>query len=438
MDLAAALRYLDEHVNLEAVVAGRHVAGPTLERMQRLMRRARRPPARRAARSTSPAPTARARPPRSSTRSDRGPRPHGGHLHQPPPASGSTSASRATASPSATTSSAEAIAERGRRRGAGRRRTVVLRDPHRRRVPLVRRRGGRRRRGRGRAARPVGRHQRGRRPRSRSSPTSGSTTPSTPGRLAASTSPRRRPASSSRARRSCWARPIPSSCPCFLPNDRGETCRSATSTSRAIDNHARGRRPPARPAHAGRGATTSCTCPLHGAHQGDNAAAALAAVEAFFGRAARRRARRGGRSTNVVMPGRFEVVGTPSARAARRRAQPRGRRRRGGQSSTKSSRRRRTHLCGRDAERTRSRRHARGARRGIGAARDRDRAGDVPRASPRRTSPVLRCRSTSTSWWSTACRAAVDRALDEALVDDLILITGSLYVVGEARGGLVA
>jgi folylpolyglutamate synthase/dihydropteroate synthase len=35
-------------------------------------------------------------------------------------------------------------------------------------------------------------------------------------------------------------------------------------------------------------------------------------------------------------------------------------------------------------------------------------------------------------------RAAVDRALDEALADDLILITGSLYVVGEARGGLVA
>ena len=35
-------------------------------------------------------------------------------------------------------------------------------------------------------------------------------------------------------------------------------------------------------------------------------------------------------------------------------------------------------------------------------------------------------------------RAAVDRALDEALVDDLISITGSLYVVGEARGSLVA
>ncbi len=36
MDLAAALRYLDEHVNLEAVVADRH-SHPTLERMQRLM-----------------------------------------------------------------------------------------------------------------------------------------------------------------------------------------------------------------------------------------------------------------------------------------------------------------------------------------------------------------------------------------------------------------
>ena len=36
MDLPAALRYLDEHVNLEAVVADRH-SHPTLERMQRLM-----------------------------------------------------------------------------------------------------------------------------------------------------------------------------------------------------------------------------------------------------------------------------------------------------------------------------------------------------------------------------------------------------------------
>jgi dihydrofolate synthase/folylpolyglutamate synthase len=36
MDLTAALRYLDEHVNLEAVVADRH-SHPTLERMQRLM-----------------------------------------------------------------------------------------------------------------------------------------------------------------------------------------------------------------------------------------------------------------------------------------------------------------------------------------------------------------------------------------------------------------
>jgi len=36
VDLSAALRYLDEHVNLEAVVADRH-SHPTLERMQRLM-----------------------------------------------------------------------------------------------------------------------------------------------------------------------------------------------------------------------------------------------------------------------------------------------------------------------------------------------------------------------------------------------------------------
>ena len=48
--------------------------------------------------------------------------------------------------------------------------------------------------------------------------------------------------------------------------------------------------------------------PLHGWHQGDNAAVAIAAVEAFFGGALDRDTLMEGLST-VTMPGRFEVVG---------------------------------------------------------------------------------------------------------------------------------
>lgn len=48
--------------------------------------------------------------------------------------------------------------------------------------------------------------------------------------------------------------------------------------------------------------------PLHGWHQGDNAAVAIAAVEAFFGGALNRDTLLEGLAT-VTMPGRFEVVG---------------------------------------------------------------------------------------------------------------------------------
>ena len=48
--------------------------------------------------------------------------------------------------------------------------------------------------------------------------------------------------------------------------------------------------------------------PLHGWHQGENAAVAIAAVEAFFGAAIDRDTLNDGLST-VTMPGRFEVVG---------------------------------------------------------------------------------------------------------------------------------
>ena len=95
-----------------------------------------------------------------------------------------------------------------RHRAAARAPAVLLRAAHRGRLPVVLRRGRGRGRGRGGPARALGRHQRGRRPRSPCSPTSATTTP-TDGATGAAASPRRRPASSSRVRRSCWARPIP-------------------------------------------------------------------------------------------------------------------------------------------------------------------------------------------------------------------------------------
>ncbi len=67
--------------------------------------------------------------------------------------------------------------------------------------------------------------------------------------------------------------------------------------------------------------------PLHGAHQAQNAAVALAAVEAFFGVGSTRPARLDIDTVRdafaaVTSPGRLEVVRAQPDRRARRRAQP--------------------------------------------------------------------------------------------------------------------
>ena len=112
----------------------------------------------------------------------------------------------------------------------------------------------------------------------------------------------------SRAPRSCSARPIPSCVPIFEAREPG-TRRAARPRLRCA--RATGSRSAA-------ASSTSYTparryddvfVPLHGAHQADNAAIALAAAEAFVGRAARRRRRRARRSRAVRSPGRLEVVG---------------------------------------------------------------------------------------------------------------------------------
>ena len=99
--------------------------------------------------------------------------PVGGHRHQPVPRARSTSGCRGTASPSPTTSSTELLV-RDRRRRAPPAPTApsYFEIINAAALRLVRRHRGRRRRDRGGPRAALGRHQRGRRPRSRSSPTS--------------------------------------------------------------------------------------------------------------------------------------------------------------------------------------------------------------------------------------------------------------------------
>ena len=197
--------------------------------------------------------------------------------------SGSTSAWSWNGEPIAD-DDARRAARRGSRvdRGVPRRAAELLRDPHRGRVPLVRRRRGRRRGRRGRAGRHLGRDQRRRR-RRRGRHQREHRPRRVPRPDAAPRSRPRRRASSSRARRSCSARPIPSSSPIFAGARarRGSLLRDRDFGVRA--QPARARRPPRRP-RTRRGAQyADVFLPLHGAHQADNAAIALAAAEAFVG-----------------------------------------------------------------------------------------------------------------------------------------------------------
>ena len=116
MDLTAALRYLDEHVNLEAVVADRH-SHPTLERMQRLMHVLGDPqhaaPLVHITGTNGKGSTAQI-----ATRLLEVARADGRHLHQPSPAADQRAHRGQRVSDQPTTTSAEAIRGDGRRRGA--------------------------------------------------------------------------------------------------------------------------------------------------------------------------------------------------------------------------------------------------------------------------------------------------------------------------------
>ena len=185
--------------------------------------------------------------------------------------------------------------------------------------------------------------------------------------------------------------------------------------------------------------------PLHGAHQAQNAAVALAAVEAFLGAgadtgSARRRGGPRGASSAVSSPGRLEVVRSAPTVLRRRRAQPA---RDGGDASP------------RWASRSRSAGWSAWSR----CSADKDAAGDAGALEPVLDEIVVtaelarpaRCRPTSSPRWPCevfgADRVVVEPRLDDAIEaamqlaeegeDQLggagVLVTGSVVTVGEAR-----
>ena len=177
--------------------------------------------------------------------------------------------------------------------------------------------------------------------------------------------------------------------------------------------------------------------PLHGAHQVDNAAIALAAAQAHVGTALDEESVHEG-FARVTSPGRLEVMGTQPLDPARRRAQRRGGRRARPSARATNSRRNRARSssasCGRRTRPRCSPRSTSPASSGSSAPARRR-----PRAGPGRRSPTRRWRSASRRTGSTCYAdvgAAVDRARDITAADGQIVVTGSLYVVGAARAAL--
>lgn len=175
--------------------------------------------------------------------------------------------------------------------------------------------------------------------------------------------------------------------------------------------------------------------PLHGRHQGDNASAAIAAVEAFFGHAIDREVLEEGLNS-VAMPGRFEVVHHQPLVIIDGAHNPAG-----------------ADVC---AEVFFSDFDPVGARRlVVGTLRSRDPHALLSGLRADEFDQVICCTAPSPRGLPAADLAevaremgcddvvvresvagAIDRALTDANADDAVLVTGSLYVVGEARGHL--
>ncbi|MBK9181021.1 MAG: bifunctional folylpolyglutamate synthase/dihydrofolate synthase [Acidimicrobiales bacterium] len=172
--------------------------------------------------------------------------------------------------------------------------------------------------------------------------------------------------------------------------------------------------------------------PLHGAHQGDNAAAALAAAEAFFGRALDPDLIAGG-FAEVTVPGRFEVVHRHPLVVLDGAHNPAGAEVAAGvlEEDFGADDNRVLvvgMLAGRDPEAMLSALDAASARMVVACTPRSPRA--LPAAA---VGAAARALGAERVIVHDDVGRAVAAALDEAAEDDVVLVTGSLYVVGEAR-----
>jgi dihydrofolate synthase/folylpolyglutamate synthase len=169
---------------------------------------------------------------------------------------------------------------------------------------------------------------------------------------------------------------------------------------------------------------------LHGAHQGENAALALAAAEAFFGRPLEDDVVREAFAT-VQAPGRFEVVGRSPLVILDGAHNPDGARAAASTLDDFAVGGERILVVGmnsgRDAREMLQALDAPSARAVIATAADWVRA--MP---PEEIAAAARSLGVDVEIVPSV-PAAVDRAVAVASEDDLVLVCGSLYVVGEAR-----
>ena len=367
-----------------------------------------------------------------------GPGPLGRHLLQPPPRADQRAHRRGTASPSATTSWARPSAPSPRSRSWPGVVPVVLRDPDRRGLRLVRRGGRRRGRGRGRDARVAGTPPTWPTPRWPCAPTWAATTPTV-----------RRAGGSAIAEEKAGIVTPGVDRRAGPGRDRPRPpTRSSPPPGRRRDLAAR-RRTSAWPPTGWRWAvgwstcapptpsTRRCTCRSTAPTRPSNAAVAVAAVEAFLGR---------GQDDEVVeeafaeltLPGRFEVVGrnptvvidaahNPDGAGAGRRHPRRGHDpARLGADGRRPARRPRP---GRGAPgRPRG-----GRRRAAGGLRPRHRPGPCP---PPEVAAAAERLGRGGRGGDRPGRRRCNRALAVATEDDLVLVAGSLYVAGPVRTAL--
>ncbi|MDP9005729.1 MAG: dihydrofolate synthase, partial [Actinomycetota bacterium] len=174
--------------------------------------------------------------------------------------------------------------------------------------------------------------------------------------------------------------------------------------------------------------------PLHGRHQGDNAAVALAAVEAFFGRPLDDDVVREALA-DVAVPGRFEIVGRRPLVVLDGAHNPDGCRAAARTLDDFSFAGTPVLVVG--MNRGRSATEMLAALRADQARLVVACAVDWPRAMPAEEIAAAAASLGAEVEVVPAVAEALQRALAVASPDDAVLVTGSLYVVGAARPLLV-